>query len=275
MTEPTVPERWRVKRAQRESYDTVTLELEPTDSERSFTFTAGQFNMIYVFGVGEVPVSISGHLSNPFRLVHTIRAVGAVTRGLCHLKAGAVVGIRGPFGSHWPLDVAIAGDVVILAGGIGVVPLRPAVRQLLAQRQAYKRIAFLYGARTPGDLLYLQELKRWRSRFDLGVEITVDSASVDWRGNVGVVTTLLARVAFESNNTMAMVCGPEIMMRFAVRALRQRGVADEKIFLSMERNMKCAVGWCGHCQFGPTFVCQEGPVFAYSRIKNWFAAREI
>ena len=275
MTEPMIPECWRVGRVRRETYDTVTLELEPTHAEKSFTFAAGQFNMIYLFGVGEVPVSISGHLSNPFRLVHTVRAVGAVTRVLSRLKRGAVVGLRGPFGSHWPLDLAAGGDVVIVAGGIGVAPLLPAVRGLLVQRQVYRRVAFLYGARTPRDLLYLKELRRWRSRFDLDVEVTVDNASVDWRGNVGVVTTLLSRVDIDSGNTMALVCGPEIMMRFAVRALQQRGVSQERIFLSMERNMKCAVGFCGHCQLGPAFVCREGPVFSYNRLKEWFAAREF
>jgi len=275
MTEPMVPERWSVKRVRRETYDTVTLELEPADPGQTFTFAAGQFNMIYVFGVGEVPVSISGQLSNPLRLLHTVRAVGAVTRKLCRLKAGTVVGIRGPFGSHWPLDLAAAGDVVIVAGGIGVAPLLPAVRGLLAQRREYQRIAFLYGARTPKDLLYLKELSRWRSRLDFDVEVTVDNASVDWRGNVGVVTTLLSRVDFKSSNTMALLCGPEIMMRFTVRALQQRGVADERIFLSLERNMKCAVGFCGHCQLGPAFICREGPVLSYGRVKDWFAAREF
>jgi NAD(P)H-flavin reductase len=271
---PMVPQPWIVTRLRRENQDTITIELQPVDAAGDYSFAAGQFNMLYVFGVGEVPLSMSGGSTRAGRLAHTVRAVGAVSRAIGRLKRGAMVGVRGPFGSHWPVAEASGGDVLLMAGGIGIAPLRPALQHLLDNRQAYKRIAVLYGARAPENLLYLKELEKWRSH-DLQVAITVDSASTGWRGHVGTVTTLLPRVAFVADYTTAMICGPEIMMRFGVRELQKCGVVNQKIFLSMERNMKCAVGFCGHCQFGPTFICKDGPVFSYDRIKHWFEVREI
>jgi NAD(P)H-flavin reductase len=207
--------------------------------------------------------------------VHTIRSVGAVTTMLCRMKRRDLVGVRGPFGTHWPVEEAEGKDVVLVAGGLGLVPLRPALYALLAKRQSYGSIALLYGSRTPQDVLYARDLARWQKRLDLQLEVTVDAAGPDWRGHVGLVTKLISRLRFDPQRSVAMVCGPEIMMRFTLWELMKCGLEPAHIFLSMERNMKCGVGLCGHCQFGPFFVCKDGPVFPYERIKDWFEKREI
>jgi NAD(P)H-flavin reductase len=272
---PMVPAPFRVQRLRRESHDTFTLELLPANEAPGSPFSAGQFNMLYVFGVGEVPMSISGDPGNPQLLIHTTRAVGVVTRAMRKLKPGDMVGIRGPFGNPWPLEEAAGKDVLIVAGGLGLAPLRPVVYQILSQRPKYGSVILLYGARTPGDILYLKELERWRSRLDLRVEATVDRALTTWRGRVGVVTGLIPKVSYKPQQVVAMVCGPEVMMRFTVQALENTGIDSKQIYISMERNMKCAVGFCGHCQFGPQFICKEGPVFRYDRIAPFLRIREL
>jgi len=274
-SDPMLPHPYRVQRVRRETYDTFTLDLEQANGASGLPFAPGQFNMMYLFGVGEVPISISGDPAQSKALVHTIRAVGTVTKPIVRLKRGDVLGVRGPFGSSWPVEAAKGSDVVIVAGGIGLAPLRPALYYLLSHRDSYGRVVLLYGARTPEDLLYTRELEEWRSRFDMEVEVTVDAAKGDWRGNVGVVTTLIPWARFEPSDTVAMVCGPEVMMRFTVQALQERGVAAENTYVSMERNMKCAVGFCGHCQFGPTFICKDGPVFRCDRMEQFLWKREI
>jgi NAD(P)H-flavin reductase len=198
-----------------------------------------------------------------------------VTHALCALEAGDQVGVRGPYGTHWPVERAEGSDVMIVAGGIGLPPLRPSVYQVLANRDRYGRIVLLYGARTPDDLLFTGELAALRSRFDLEVEVTVDAAMGGWRGNVGVVPDLIQRAHFDPAATLAFLVGPEIMMRFAVQALLAAGVPEDRVFLSMERNMQCAVAMCGHCQLGPFFVCRDGPVFSYRAIAPWFRTREV
>jgi NAD(P)H-flavin reductase len=259
----------------RELHDTWTLELDPADGSPVAPFSAGQFNMLYLFGIGEIPISVSGHPLRSGPLVHTIRAVGPVSRALCSLRRGGAVGVRGPFGSAWPLADSEGRDVILVAGGIGLAPIRPAVYHLLSRRKRYGRIILLAGARSPQGLLYARELERWRGRFDMVVLVTVDSASGDWHGDVGVVTTLIPRAPLDPARAVALVCGPEVMMRFATSALLGSGVAAENIYLSMERNMKCAVGVCGHCQFGPTFVCKDGPVFRYTHIEPFLRIREL
>jgi NAD(P)H-flavin reductase len=274
-SDPMVPEPFRVRRVRRETSDTFTLELQPADGGAQFNFAPGQFNMLYVFGVGEVPISISGDPSRSQALLHTARVVGTVTKAMRKLKTGDMLGVRGPFGSQWPVEAAEGNDVVLVTGGIGLAPLRPALYRILARRERYGRVVLLYGARTPADILYRTELEHWRARFDLEVYATVDRAMAGWRGNVGVVTAMIPRAPFDPLNTVALVCGPEVMMRFTVAELEKRGVEAEAIYLSMERNMKCAIGFCGHCQYGPAFICRDGPVFRYERIKDWFAKWEI
>jgi NAD(P)H-flavin reductase len=273
--DPMLPQPYTVQRLSKEMRDTYTLELAPADGTDAPSFAAGQCNMLYVFGVGEVPISMSGDPTQPQPLVHTVRAVGAVTRAICSLKRGAALGVRGPFGSSWPTAAAVGHDVVLVAGGLGLAPLRPVLYHVLAHRQEYGQVVLLYGARTPEELLYRRQLQHWRARFDMEVLVTVDRATGTWQGSVGVVTKLIARASFDPSETVAMLCGPEVMMRFTIMALQQRGVAEDHIFVSMERNMKCAIGLCGHCQFGPTFVCKDGPVLPYDRIKPWFGTREV
>jgi NAD(P)H-flavin reductase len=274
--DPMHPRLHTVRAVRQDTRDTFTLELAPrTAADRLEPFRPGQFSMLYVFGVGEVPISMSGDPGAPEVLVHTTREVGAVTRAMGRLEEGATIGVRGPFGTAWPVDEAEGGDVVIVAGGIGLAPLRPAIYHLLSHRDRYRRIVILFGARTPEELLYEQEVSAWRSRLDLEVHVSVDRATGDWRGNVGFVTTLIPRAPFDPTRTVAMACGPEIMMTNAAAALAKRGVPAERTWLSLERNMKCAIGHCGHCQMGPYFVCHDGPVFRHDVIAPLMAVPEV
>jgi NAD(P)H-flavin reductase len=266
---------YRVKRILNETHDTFTLNLEPVNGGNEFRFRAGQFNMLYVFGTGEIPISISGDPSRPEQLVHTTRSVGTVTKAMRELKRGDVLGVRGPYGSHWPLESLGGKDVVFIAGGIGLAPLRSAMYHVLADREKYGKVVLLYGTRTPIDILYRKELEKWKSRFDLDVYVTVDRAIGAWRGYVGVVTALVSRAPYDPRNTIALVCGPEVMMRFSILELEKRGVKEENIFVSMERNMKCGIGFCGHCQMGPAFICKDGPVFRYDTVHKLIEIREI
>ncbi|HEY7343983.1 MAG TPA: FAD/NAD(P)-binding protein [Gaiella sp.] len=268
-----VPVAHRVVSRVQETTDTWTLELEPL-GER-IRPRAGQFDMLYAFGVGEVPISTSGDHDGDGRLTHTIRAVGAVTRALCALEPGAVVGVRGPFGTEWPLDEATGGDLVVVAGGIGLAPLRPAVRHALARRDDYGAVSVLVGARTPQDLLFVHELEAWRGRLDVEVDVAVDAAAPGWHGRVGLVTTLIPGAVIDPPRASALVCGPEVMMTFVVRALVGRGVPLERIWVSMERNMRCAVGHCGHCQLGPTLICRDGAVFPAAAMTRLMEVREL
>ncbi len=272
---PMLPRSFAINRVLKETYDTFTLDLAPAQRHTGFSFAAGQFNMLYVFGVGEIPISISGDPNDPGRLVHTTRAVGTVTKVMDKLKLGDQLGVRGPYGTSWPVAEAAGHDVVIVTGGIGLAPLRPAMYELLSHREKFGSVVLLYGARTPEDILYKREVKKWRSEFDLNVHVTVDRAAGGWRGNVGVVTAMVPKAPFDPYHTIALVCGPEIMIRFTVMELRKRGVPDDKIYVSMERNMKCGIGLCGHCQVGANFVCKDGPVFRYDRIKNLLEIREV
>ncbi len=233
----------------------------------------GQFTMLYAFGVGEVPISSSGDSTGPGPLVHTVRAVGAVSRAICAARPGDVLGVRGPFGNMWPLEPG--GDVVIVAGGIGLAPLRDAIHHVIANRHEHGEISLLYGARTPEDLLYKRELQRWRARLDIDVEVTVDGAGPGWRGRVGLVTKLIEGARFDPAATRALVVGPEVMMRFVAAALLDRGIPASAIYVSMERNMRCGIGLCGHCQLGPTLICRDGAVYSWAQIEPWLVVQEL
>jgi NAD(P)H-flavin reductase len=236
----------------RETHDTWTLRLEDGPE-----FAPGQFAMLYAFGAGEAPISVSAIDGG---VEHTIRAVGAVTRALC--QAGEV-GVRGPFGNAWPVDDVGGRRVLAVAGGIGLAPLRPVIRSLS------DRITVLYGARGPSELLFTDELERW------GAHVIVDAPEPGWSGPVGVVTRLIERADFDPDDTVAMLCGPEVMMRFAAAALRERGVAPDAIWVSLERGMLCAVGHCGHCQLGPRLICRDGPVFRHDRVEALLRVPEL
>jgi NAD(P)H-flavin reductase len=272
---PMVPASFRVADRVQETADTWTLDLRPRDPDVLPDFAPGQFAMLYAFGIGEVPISVSGDLGAGGSLVHTIRAVGAVTSALCASAPGQDVGVRGPFGRPWPLTEAEGADVVVVAGGIGLAPLRPVIYHLLANRERYGNVVVLYGGRSPAELLYPGELEHWRGRFDVQVEVTVDGAPPSWRGNVGVVTKLVPRADFDPAGAIALICGPEVMMRFTAAALEGLGLTKQRIYVSMERNMHCAIGLCGHCQFQHLFVCKDGPVFPLDAIEPLLRVREL
>lgn len=275
ISDPMLPSPYRVQRARWDTDDTFSLELVPLDSDDIPHFAPGQFNMVYVYGVGEIPISISGDPTRRDLLVHTTRAVGTVTRAMSKLRVEDMLAARGPFGTAWPVAEAHQKDIVIVAGGIGLAPLRPAMYHIMAHREQYGRVVLLYGARTPGDVLYRKQLEQWRAHFDLDVFVTVDRATGSWRGSVGLVTSLIGRAPFDPLNTVALVCGPEVMMRFTTMGLEKRGVDTKNIYVSLERNMKCAIRLCGHCQFGSTFVCKDGPVFRYSQVQSLLTKWEV
>lgn len=265
------PEALTVTGRRRETPDTWTLELSGPAPR---PFAPGQFNMLYAFGQGEAAISISGGPSGE-ALAHTVRAMGPTTQALCRVRPGDVLGVRGPFGNGWPVDRAEGADVVVVAGGLGLAPLRPAIHHVLAHRRRYGRVAVLYGSRSPDLLLYAGELEAWAEQPGVEVGLTVDAAGRGWHGRVGIVSQLVSRAGLDPASTVALVCGPEVMMRHAVGTLRDRGLPPARIFLSLERNMQCGVGHCGHCQLGPVLVCRDGPVFPFDAIEPWLATREL
>ena len=274
--DPMIPQLMSIKKTVWETDDTFTLQLESAESGRkAFSFQPGQFNMLYVFGMGESAISISSDPARPGMLAHTIHRVGTVTNALSQMRRGDTVGVRGPFGSKWPIEKANGLDVCIVAGGIGLAPLRPVLYSLFRRRRDYGRVLLLYGARSPLDLLYRVELEQWSKLYDVEVLVTVDRSDSTWKGYIGVVPNLLSYLKLDARATIAMVCGPEVMMQFTIAEILRRGIPKEQIYLSMERNMKCAVGFCGHCQYGPKFICKEGPVFALTQISELFEKKEL
>jgi NAD(P)H-flavin reductase len=267
-----VPLAFRVSEREQDTADTWTLTLEPV-SGIGPAIRPGQFMMVTAFGFGEVPISVSGPPNRPGPVVLTVRAVGAVSRAICRSQHGALLGLRGPFGNDWPVDGAVGRDLVVIAGGIGLAPLRPAVLRALERREELGAVSVLYGARSPADLLYTDQLEQWRALID--VATTVDTAGADWAGNVGVVTKLLGGASFRPTDTTALVCGPEIMMLFAARALLEAGVPSTRIIVSMERHMDCGIGLCGHCQLGPTLICRDGPIYSWATVDPWLKVREL
>ena len=274
VVEAMLPQPFVVVHRARETEDTVTLRVQP-EAEGNTTFAPGQFSMLYTLGVGEVPISISGGPGFDGFLEYTIRGVGAVTDALCSLGPGDILGVRGPYGIGWPLTEAEGKDLVIVAGGIGLAPLRPAVLHALANRERFNAVSLLYGARTPADLLFASQLHEWRGRFDIEVEVTVDRGDDQWRGDVGVATQLLTRVPFDPAQTLALACGPEVMMRAAARSLQSHGVASDAVYVSLERNMQCGIGICGHCQLSTHLLCRDGPVVRYDIANRWMEVAEL
>ena len=262
-----LPHPYRVGDVAKETSDTFTLTLTPENGGNKNAFQPGQFSMLWVFGVGELPISISGDPANRDCLIYTVRSVGQATHALVSQKVGDSVGVRGPMGVGWPVQAARGRDVIIVAGGIGLAPLRPLIYEVLRNRKDYGRLVVLYGARSPRELPYRKELATWARHTETQALVTVDYGGLSWRGHVGVVTTLFKYARLQPAKSVAMVCGPEIMMRFVTRELEAHGLDRNDIYLSMERNMKCAVGFCGHCQYGPHFVCKDGPVFPYGEIR--------
>lgn len=274
-TDPMLSQPYLVQEVSKETPDTFTLKLAPEEGSNSSGFRPGQFSMLWVFGVGELPISISGDPGQHDQLVYTVRSVGQATNALVTRSAGEDVGVRGPFGTGWPLEAARGRDVIVVAGGIGLAPLRPVIYEVLNHRENYGRLVVLYGARSPRDLLYGKQLAAWARHRDTQVLVTVDYGGLSWRGHVGVVTSLFKYARLKPSRSVAMVCGPEIMMRFVTRELVSLGLSRDDIYLSMERNMKCAVGFCGHCQYGPHFICKDGPVFPYERIRSLLEKYEL
>ncbi|MFJ5837667.1 FAD/NAD(P)-binding protein [Streptomyces shenzhenensis] len=268
----TPPLPYRVADSRAETADTRSIELIPAGRALS-AFSPGQFAMIYAFGVGEVPVSASALRGRHGGLVHTVRAVGAVSGALYRLRAGDTVGLSGPYGIGWDLDAAAGHDMLVIAGGIGLAPLRPVVHAVIDSRAAYGRFAVLVGARTPADLVYRDEIESWH--VPARVEVTVDRPGPGWQGAVGVVTTLIDHLDLRPERTCAFVCGPEAMMRHTARALVARGLLAQRVQVSLERNMHCATGHCGHCQLGPLLLCRDGPVVGYDRVAQLLLVREL
>ncbi len=254
-----------------ETEDITTIWLRFVDQalNERYTFAAGQFNMLYLPGYGEAAISISSDPQRPELIGHTIRFVGNVTRAVSRLHTGDTLGVRGPFGTAWPLENYQGSDIVVAAGGIGLAPLRPVIYQIINQRAKYGRVVLLYGARTPSDLLYSGEFSTWEDN-QIEVMTTVDRADESWLGQVGVVPMLFYRLSLDTDKTVVFSCGPEIMMRFVVFEGLARRIAPQLIYLSLERNMKCGQGFCGHCQYGPFFICKDGPVYSFDRLEPFF-----
>lgn len=273
--DPMAPTPYLVGQVDQETHDTFTLTLHPRDGASGSAFQPGQFSMLWVFGVGDLPISISGDPEQGDRLVYTVRSVGKATHALVTCRPGEAIGVRGPFGVPWPVAAAGSRDIVVVAGGIGLAPLRSVIYRVLRHRADYGRLVVLYGARSPRDLLYRKELAAWARQPRTQVLVTVDYGGLSWHRYVGVVTTLFKYARFQPSSSTAMVCGPEVMMRFVARELEDRGLARRDIYLSLERNMRCAVGFCGHCQMGPFFVCRDGPVFSYQAVRPLLEKYEL
>ena len=249
---------------------TYRIEFADPDRAAQYEYEPGQFNMLWMPGIGEVPISIASARDEGPGILHTIRATGRVTNAMAKLKPGSPIGMRGPYGRGWPLKQAEGRDVLVVSGGLGLAPLRPVVLALLANRDRYGKVVLMHGARTPKDLLYDYEYESWGKH---GIEtlITVDRGDVAWRGRVGVVPVLFNRISIDPVRTLMMTCGPEVLMRFAVAEAVAREIPEGWIYYSLERNMHCAIGLCGHCQLGPDFVCKDGPVFDHSQTARFFS----
>jgi NAD(P)H-flavin reductase len=269
------PVPYRVLTRMVENFESATICLEPVE-QRLASPAPGQFMMLYAFGVGEIAMSVSGvPSSTDGTIAHTIRSVGAVSKALHDADVGTIVGVRGPFGTDWDLESCVGRDLVIVAGGCGFAPLRPAVVQALEQRSRFGRVTIVAGGRSPQHFLFRAEADDWAQNPLLDVELTVDTAESDWPWRVGLVTEPLHRLTMDPRRTTAMICGPEPMMRFSALALLEHGMAANDIRVSLERNMQCGIGWCGHCQLGPLLLCRDGPVVGYDVAAPLLQVKEL
>lgn len=274
-TSAMAPVPYRVHRVVRENRDSSTLRLEPVHTALSGP-RPGEFMMMYVFGIGEIAVSVSGIPTDSDHTIgHTVRSVGGVSRALRDSRPGTMIGMRGPFGTNWGLAEAVGRDLVIVAGGVGLAPLRPVVLGVLADRVAYGRVTVIAGARSRDDFLFGAELRQWTHDETIDVHVTVDIPVQGWPGEVGLVTEPLLRLALRPERTTAFLCGPEPMMRSAANELTRKGVAPSDIRVSLERNMQCGIGWCGHCQLGPLLLCRDGPVVGYDVAEPLLSVKEL
>jgi NAD(P)H-flavin reductase len=262
------------RRTETEGIYTLSMRFVDRELRRSYRFKAGQFNMLYAFGVGEVPISIVSDPAEPEILEHTIRLAGRVTGVMAEWKVGEIVGVRGPYGNGWPVEVARGRDVVIVTGGLGCAPVVGLINYIFRRREEYGELHILHGIKTPNDLVYRERFDQWRRAPRTKVYLTADHPDKSWHYRIGVVTELFDELTAPSS-AIVMMCGPEMMMRFAAQSLRHRGIDEDSIFLSMERRMECAVGLCGHCQYRQHFVCKDGPVFSYRTVKELFGRSGI
>lgn len=269
-----IPRPFRITKVKREVPGIFTWHLVPVDGG-GFSYRPGQFNMLYLFGVGEVAISISGDCRDGEKIVHTIRIAGSVTKMMAGLGVGDTIGVRGPFGRPWPIEPIYGSDLIFVTGTIGLAPLRPLIYEVLHQRDKFGKVVICYGSRGMKDILYEDELHQWRGRFDTNVHVTVHSAPSGYRGRVGSVAAAVKGARIEGGDTQAFVCRSEVMTKPAVDALRERGVTSDHIWVTLERNMKCGIGLCGHCQFGPSFMCKDGPVYRFDEIEHLFEIREF
>lgn len=259
-----------------EAEGVITLALRFMDPhlQQHYRWEPGQFNMLYVPGYGEAAISMSSDFESADGMViHTIRQAGSVTKATSRLKLGDVVGLRGPFGSAWPLKAIQGKDVLISCGGIGLPPLRGAIQSIMRERDHYGKVTLLYGARTPKDLMYAGEYETWQ-KAGIDVQATVDRGDETWTGRVGVVPMMFYNIRLDPHNSAVLACGPEIMMRFVIYEALARRIPAEHIFVSLERNMKCGQGACGHCQMGPYFICKDGPVFPFNLLGPYINVEE-
>ena len=253
---------------------TYWLQFNDPATRENFKFKPGQFNMLTVPGFGEAAISISSNILDTERVGHTIRMTGNLTNAIGRLKVGDMVGIRGPYGTAWPIIESKGKDIYMAAGGIGLPPLRPTIYHIMQNRADYGKVVLLYGARTPQDLQFPEEYKTWRAA-DIEVMVTVDRADERWEGSVGVVPLMFYHLRMDPHNSVAFTCGPEIMMRFVIYEALARRIPAENIYASFERKMRCGFGSCGHCQLGPYFVCKDGPVFSYKQLSSYFNVEEF
>jgi NAD(P)H-flavin reductase len=253
---------------------TYWLKFKDPKIQEAYSFKPGQFNLLSVPGYGEAAISVSSHPQNKEAIGHTIRLTGNVTYAIDRLGVGGMLGVRGPFGSYWPLDQLKGKDIYIAAGGIGLPPLRPVIYEIIDNRSDYGKVVLIYGARTPENLQFAEEYGTWE---DGGIElmVCVDSCDDTWSGLVGVVPMLFYSLRIDPKKGALLTCGPEIMIHFAVYEAIARRIPRDLIFVSLEKNMKCGYGSCGHCQLGPYFVCKDGPIFDYEQIGPYLEVEDF